>query len=112
MFLILMLTMIPLAITELGTDSWITELVEPEMEALGGNSAWVLVYTMAIMLVLRFMAGPIVHRLSPLGLLTSEPRAATSPSTLPQRSQRHLQSTSEFSAGRCERAHILPAQCR
>ncbi len=69
MFVILMLTMIPLGITELGTDSWITDLVRPEMESLGGHPVWVLVYTMAIMLVLRFMAGPIVHRLSPLGLL-------------------------------------------
>lgn len=68
-FLILMLTMIPLAITELGTDSWITELMEPEMVALEAHPVWVLVYTMAIMLVLRFLAGPIVHRLSPLGLL-------------------------------------------
>jgi len=69
MFIILILTMIPLAITELGTDSWITDLMEPEMVALEWHPAWVLVYTMAIMLVLRFMAGPIVHRLSPLGLL-------------------------------------------
>ncbi|HZW10166.1 MAG TPA: hypothetical protein VFF69_09715, partial [Phycisphaerales bacterium] len=32
-------------------------------------SGLVLVYTAAIMMVLRFFAGPIVHRLSPLGLL-------------------------------------------
>ena len=30
---------------------------------------WVLVYTSAIMFVLRFFAGPIVHRINPLGLL-------------------------------------------
>ena len=60
---------IPLAITELGTDSWITELMQPEMEDLGLNALWVLVYTTTIMMILRFLAGPIIHRLSPLGLL-------------------------------------------
>ncbi|MEO6594224.1 MAG: MFS transporter, partial [Planctomycetota bacterium] len=69
LFFVLILTMIPLAITELGTDSWITSLMEPEMTALGMNALWVLVYTTLIMMVLRFTAGPIVHRLQPLGLL-------------------------------------------
>ena len=31
MFILLMLIMIPLATTELGTDSWISPLMEPEM---------------------------------------------------------------------------------
>jgi MFS family permease len=35
----------------------------------GGN--WVLVYTSALMFGLRFFAGPLVHRLSPLGLLAT-----------------------------------------
>ncbi|HEU4420890.1 MAG TPA: MFS transporter [Planctomycetota bacterium] len=69
LFFVLILTMMPLAITELGTDSWITDLMGPEMEAIGINAAWVLVYTSLIMMVLRFVAGPIVHRLQPLGLL-------------------------------------------
>ena len=56
----------PLATTELGTDSWITDLMVP---FLGANALWVLVYTALIMMVLRFFAGPIVHKLSPLGLL-------------------------------------------
>lgn len=71
LFLLLVLVMIPLAITELGTDSWITPLLEPEMDALGGHAMWVLVYTSAIMMILRFCAGPIVHKLSPLGLLAT-----------------------------------------
>ena len=33
------------------------------------QAGWVLVYTSAIMFVLRFFAGPIVHKVSPLGLL-------------------------------------------
>jgi len=67
MFIILMLIMIPLAITELGTDSWITALMENVLTNV--HPGWVLVYTSAIMFVLRFFAGPIVHRINPLGLL-------------------------------------------
>lgn len=69
MFFFLMLVMIPLAITELGTDTWITDLMKPEMKKLGIDAGWILVYTSLIMTILRFFAGPIVHRLSPLGLL-------------------------------------------
>ncbi len=69
LFIILMLVMIPLAITELGTDSWITSLMTPPMAEIGLAGGWVLVYTAALMMILRFYAGSIVHRLSPLGLL-------------------------------------------
>ena len=67
---VVLLIMIPLATTELGTDSWITSLMAPVMENdIGIAAGWILVYTSAIMMVLRFFAGPIVHRISPLGLL-------------------------------------------
>ncbi|MEO5564930.1 MAG: MFS transporter [Chitinophagaceae bacterium] len=69
LFIILLLIMIPLATTELGTDSWITDLMTPAMNELGVQAGWILVYTSAIMFVLRFFAGPIVHKVSPLGLL-------------------------------------------
>jgi DHA2 family metal-tetracycline-proton antiporter-like MFS transporter len=69
LFIIMTLVMIPLAITELGTDSWITSMMTPAMTDLGLNAGWVLVYTMALVLVLRLFAGPLVHRFSPLGLL-------------------------------------------
>ena len=69
LFLILLAIMIPLAITELGTDSWITDLMTPEMANIGLQAGWVLVYTSAIMFVLRFFAGAIIHKVSPLGLL-------------------------------------------
>jgi MFS family permease len=66
----LIIIMMPLAITEIGTDSWISGLMEEPMKAAGQNPAWVLVYTSAIMLVLRsFFAGPIVQKLTPIGLL-------------------------------------------
>jgi MFS transporter, DHA2 family, metal-tetracycline-proton antiporter len=69
LFIIMLLIMVPLATTELGTDSWITSLMEPEMVRMGLQPGWVLVYTSALMLVLRLFAGPLVHRFSPLGLL-------------------------------------------
>ncbi|HZI33913.1 MAG TPA: MFS transporter, partial [Candidatus Binatia bacterium] len=65
----LIVIMMPQATTELGTDGWITSLMQTPMEAAGYNPAWVLVYTSAIMVILRFCAGPLVHKLSPLGLL-------------------------------------------
>jgi MFS family permease len=71
LFLFMLLIMVPLATTELGTDSWITELMTPAMTKIGIAAGWVLVYTSFIMMVLRFFAGPIVHRLSPLGLLAT-----------------------------------------
>ena len=69
LFIFLLLIMMPLATTELGVDSWITELMAGEMSAMGISAGWVLVYTSLIMVVLRFYAGPIVHKISPLGLL-------------------------------------------
>jgi MFS family permease len=66
MYIFLLLIMVLLATTELGVDSWVTELMKP---AMGKLAPWILVYTSFIMMVLRFCAGPIVHRLSPLGTL-------------------------------------------
>lgn len=72
MFVFLMLTMMLLATTEVGTDSWIAALMTPVLKNLGDNAGnWVLIYTSSIMFVLRFFAGPIAHRLSPLGLLAT-----------------------------------------
>jgi MFS family permease len=67
----LIIIMMPQATTELGTDGWITSLMQTPMQAAGHNPAWVLVYTSAIMVVLRFCAGPLIHKLSPLGLLAT-----------------------------------------
>jgi MFS family permease len=67
----LILIMMPLATTEIGTDGWISSLMEAPMQAAGHHGGWVLVYTSAIMMILRFFAGPIIHKLSPLGLLAS-----------------------------------------
>jgi MFS family permease len=64
----LVLIMIPLATTEIGTDGWITGIME-EVAKGKFHPGWVLVYTSLIMMVLRFFAGPIVHNLKPLPLL-------------------------------------------
>jgi MFS family permease len=66
----LCLIMMPLATTELGTDGAITGIMEEPMKAEGWHPLWVLIYTSAIMMVLRFwFAGPIVNKLTPIGLL-------------------------------------------
>jgi len=62
--------MMPLATTELGTDAAITGIMEEPMKAAGREPLWVLIYTSAIMAILRFFfAGPIVKKLTPIGLL-------------------------------------------
>ncbi len=72
MFVLLMAIMTLLATTELGTDSWIANLMTPVLREAGPNAGnWVLIYTSAIMFGLRFVAGPITHRISPLGLLAA-----------------------------------------
>ena len=68
-YFVLLLIMIPLATTELGIDSWITDLMGPEMHRLSLNAGWVLVYMAAIATVLRCFAGSFVHKLSALGVL-------------------------------------------
>ncbi len=66
---VLALIMVPLATTEIGTDGWIEEIMKSIASVNGFDAGLVLVYTSAIMMVLRFFAGPIVHRISPIGLL-------------------------------------------
>lgn len=70
-YFILLLVMIPLATTELGIDSWITDLMAPEMRHIGLNAGWVLVYTAAVMTVLRLGAGFVSRRISPLTMLAT-----------------------------------------
>jgi MFS family permease len=71
LLLFLIVIMMPLATTEIGTDGWITAIMEGVAKQQGFHAGWILVYTSAIMLVMRFFAGPIVHSLSPLGLLAA-----------------------------------------
>ncbi len=69
LFVILLLIMFPLATTELGTDSWIVDLMASEMKGLHLQPAWILVYTAAIMTIARYYAGPMIKKFNPAGLL-------------------------------------------
>lgn len=70
LFLVVLITIGPLATTELGTDSWMPELLKLSgPKDLPAFATWIFVYVSVIMTVLRFFAGPIVHRFSPIGLL-------------------------------------------
>jgi hypothetical protein len=64
-FLVLIVAHALIGSMELGVDSMQTRL----MERLVENSVSVLIYTSALMFILRFFAGPIVHRINPIGLL-------------------------------------------
>jgi hypothetical protein len=66
MLLFLFLIHAMVGYVELGTDGWIQNILNPII----GNKAFLLfVYTSLLMFVLRFFAGPIVHKINPLGLL-------------------------------------------
>jgi MFS family permease len=53
---------------ELGTDSWVTKITGAIL-ASPQHGLLLFVYISALMFVLRFFAGPIIHRISPLGLM-------------------------------------------
>ncbi len=76
LYIIFVLLMIPLATTELSTDSWISSLMEPEMRGLGLQAGWVLIYTSLIVFVIRIFAGSVIHLLNPLGTLAMASAAA------------------------------------
>jgi MFS family permease len=59
---------------ELGTDSWIVNIMQ---YLISGNAFLLFIYTSTLMFVLRFFAGPIVHRINPLGLLFASAVLAT-----------------------------------
>jgi len=67
MFLLVLITMGPLATTELGTDSWMPDLLGADFTP--AQAGWIFIYVSTIMTILRFYAGPIVHKFSPIGLL-------------------------------------------
>lgn len=51
---------------ELGTDSWITNIMK---NVIQGKEMLLFIYTSGLMFVLRFFAGPIVEKINPIGLL-------------------------------------------
>ncbi|MEN8226763.1 MAG: MFS transporter [Bacteroidota bacterium] len=69
LFLFMAAAMLLTAATELGSNQWMTALLENVMEAEGIHSILLLVWISGIMAVGRSVAGPIVHKLSPSGVL-------------------------------------------
>ncbi len=65
-FLFLVLIHAMVGYVELGTDSWITNIMN---NVIPGKALLLFMYTSGLMFVLRFFAGPIVHKINPLGLL-------------------------------------------
>ena len=64
--LLLLLLHAMIGYVELGTDSWITNIMN---NVVGKYAILLFIYTSALMFVLRFFAGPIVERVNPIGLL-------------------------------------------
>ncbi len=65
LFLFMVLCMFGTAITELGTNQWIAVLLDNVTD----NAILLLVFVSGIMAVGRGLAGPVVHRFSPPGVL-------------------------------------------
>ena len=72
--LFLLFLMACVGYVELGTDSWIINIMQ---SLIAGNAFLLFIYTSVLMFVLRFFAGPIVHRINPLGLLFASAVLAT-----------------------------------
>jgi len=64
--LLLLLIHAMVGYVELGTDSWIQNIMDNVVQE---NAILLFIFTSALMFVLRFFAGPIVERINPLGLL-------------------------------------------
>lgn len=72
LFLFMALSMIFTAATELGTNQWIAALFNNSVSNLFGDgigAILILVWISAIMALARLVAGPVVHRLSGIGVL-------------------------------------------
>lgn len=68
LLLLLLLVHAMLGYVELGTDSWISNITGNILASRSGGLL-LFVYTSLLMFALRFFAGPIVEKISPLGLL-------------------------------------------
>jgi MFS family permease len=67
MFLLWAFCMLLTASVELGPQQWQNSVLTKTSNISG---TWILMYTSLMMFVLRHFAGPIAHRLSPVGMLT------------------------------------------
>lgn len=69
MFLLWAFCMLLTAATELGPQKWQNSVMTSKLQTASAGTL-ILVYTSGMMFVLRHFAGPIAHRLSPVGMLT------------------------------------------
>ncbi len=70
LFIVLFFCMMITASLELGPGRWMSEAMQNAMSDLGKSAGiLVLVWVNGLMAVLRLFAGPVVHRLSPTGIL-------------------------------------------
>lgn len=67
-FILLVVVHMLVGYVELGTDSWIAKITGSILDS-EKSGLWLFIYASTLMFVLRFFAGPIVHRISSLGLL-------------------------------------------
>lgn len=65
-FLVLLICMMITASIELAPNQWVESVLRSTADMSG---TLILVYGSAIMFVLRFFAGPIAHRISPIGMM-------------------------------------------
>lgn len=65
-FLLLMFTMMLTASIELAPGQWLEKVLRDTAQMSG---TMILVYGSALMFVLRFFAGPIAHKISPIGMM-------------------------------------------
>ncbi len=68
MFLLLVFCMFLTASVELGPNRWVGVFIE---DMIGMRGVLLLVYTSGLMFVLRFFAGPLAKRISPIGILVA-----------------------------------------
>lgn len=66
MFLVLFCSMFLTAASELAPGQWVDVALT---RTVGMRGIWLLVYVSGLMFVMRHFAGPMVHKLSPIGLL-------------------------------------------
>lgn len=69
MFILLVFCMLLTASTELGPNQWIPNIMTKTLPDAANAGILVLVWINGLMAVGRWFAGPIVHRMSPIGLL-------------------------------------------
>lgn len=68
-FLLWAFCMLLTAATELGPQKWQNSVMTSTLKTASAGT-YILIYTSGLMFVLRHFAGPIAHRLSPVGMLT------------------------------------------